>query len=195
MKSKYDLNEYELAERFDMLDPKMKVVDRLNIVALVGVLVLCIGGAIVNYCVRMLGEPAGMYVIYTLCGAVLTVLYMYLHELAHALAIVIVKHKRPKIKFGKRVASCGSPDIVYTKPQYAFVATFPLVLFCVVLIPLCVFLEAQFFVLPFMPLTYNVLGSLGDVYMVHRVMRSPRGCLVTDEGTEVRVYKRRVDTD
>ncbi len=185
-----DLHDYVLAEKFDMLDPKVKVVDRLNIVALAGVLVLCIGGAIVNYCLRMLGEPAGMYIVYILCGVVLTVLYMYLHELAHAFAIIAVKHKRPKVKFGKRVASCGSPDIIYTKAQYAFVALFPLVLFCIVLVPLCIILDAQFFVLPFMPLTYNILGSFGDIYMVNRVMKAPRKCVVVDEGTEVRLYIR-----
>lgn len=180
--------EFRPVKRLDMLGNKHRLVNKLNTVAVVMIFIFGAVGLVLNYCLRMLGVPGGMYFVYSLCGAVLCVAYIYLHELAHALAIVMVKRKKPEIKFGKLVASCGSPSIDFSKIQYIFVASFPFVFFCAALVPLCILLPATYFPLPFLPLCYNVFGSMGDVYMIWAMSSAPKNCIIIDGGTEVIAY-------
>ncbi|MDE7107939.1 MAG: hypothetical protein K2O39_06405, partial [Clostridiales bacterium] len=67
MKAVYD---YKAIKRLDMSDPKFKMLNKLNIFALISVSVSCVVGIVVNYCLRMLGQAGGMYFVYILCGAV-----------------------------------------------------------------------------------------------------------------------------
>ncbi|MCH5162571.1 MAG: DUF3267 domain-containing protein [Clostridiales bacterium] len=174
--------------RLDMLGNKHKLIDKLNAAAMILVIACGAIGLVLNYVLRMLRMPGGMYFVYSLGGAALCIAYIYLHELAHALAIIMIKRKKPEIKFGKFVASCGAPSVTFSKPQYVFAASFPLVFYCAALIPLCVLLPAEFFPLPFLPLCYNVFGSMGDVYMMRVMTRSKKGCVIVDNGTEVIAY-------
>lgn len=179
---------YKPVLKLDMLGNKHKLINKLNSVALITIMIVGAIGVVLNYCLRMLGMPGGMYFVYALAGAVLCFVYIYLHELTHALAIVLIKGQKPNIKFGKLVASCGSPSICFSKVQYVFVASFPFVFYCVALIPLCVLLPAVYFSLPFLPLCYNVFGSMGDMYMIRTMLRAPGKCIIIDSGTEVAAY-------
>ncbi|MDE6028973.1 MAG: DUF3267 domain-containing protein [Clostridiales bacterium] len=185
MKAVYD---YKAINRLDLSDPKFKMLNKLNLFALISITVCCVVGIVLNYCLRMLGQAGGMYFVYILCGVVLCFIYPYVHEFAHAFAIIISKWKRPYIKFGKFAAYCGSPDIIFTKGQYFFVAAFPFFFYCAALIPLCVLLPPYFFVLPFMPLAYNVFGSVADLFMIRLVLSSPKYAVVVDCGTDIVVY-------
>ncbi|MDE6200943.1 MAG: DUF3267 domain-containing protein [Clostridiales bacterium] len=185
MKKVYD---YKAIQRLDLSDPKFKMLNKLNIFALISITASCVVGIILNYCLRILGFPGGMYFVYILCGAALCLIYPYVHEFAHAFAIIISSFKKPYIKYGKFAAYCGSPNIIFTKAQYFFVASFPFVFYCALLIPLCVLLPAEFFVLPFMPLMYNVFGSVADFFMIRHVLSAPKRGVVVDCGTDVVVY-------
>ncbi len=179
---------YKPCLRLDMLGNRHKLIDKLNTVAIVTILAVGAIGLVINYCLRMLHHAGGMYFVYSLVGAALCVAYIYLHELTHAFAIIIIKGKAPQITFGKFVASCGSPSIAFSKVQYAFVALFPFVFYCAALIPLCVLIPPVYFPLPFLPLCYNVFGSMGDLYMVGVMMHTPRHGIIIDSGTEVVSY-------
>ena len=180
--------EYKAVARLEMLDPKFKLLHKLNVFALVTVLVSSAIGLVLNYCLRYLGAPGGMYLVYILCGFVLCLIYPYVHEYAHAFAVALIKFKFPQVKFGKLAATCGSSDIVFNKPQYVFVAVFPFALYCWLLIPLCILLPPLYFPLPYMPLTYNVFGSVADFFMIKRAVRTPKGSIIIDGGTEVVTY-------
>lgn len=183
-----DLDNYDLISRLDLISDKRKLIDALNKAALLSVMGGSAIGIVLNYCLRMLGAPGGMYFVYSFCGFLLCVLYVYLHELTHALGIVLTTARRPKIRFGKFVASCGSDDIIFTKGKYFFAASLPLIFYCALLIPLCILLPPLYFPLPFMPLCYNVFGSMGDMYMIHLVMSAPKRCAVIDKGAELCIY-------
>lgn len=185
MKPVYD---YKAINRLDLSDPKFKMLNKLNIFALITIIGSCVVGIALNYFLRMYGQSGGMYFIYILVGVVLCIIYPYVHELAHAFAIIICRGKKPYIKFGKFAAYCGSPDIIFTKSQYFFVASFPFILYCAILIPLCVLVPAEYFVLPFMPLMYNVFGSVADYFMIRVVLGSPKHGIVVDCGTDVVIY-------
>lgn len=185
MKAVYD---YKAINRLDLSDPKFRMLNKLNLFALISIFVSCAIGIVLNYCLRMMGEPGGMYFIYILCGVGLCIIYPYVHEFAHAFAIIICRGKKPYIKFGKFAAYCGSPDIIFTKLLYFFVASFPFFFYCAVLIPLCVLLPAEYFVLPFMPLMYNVFGSVADLFMIRVVVSAPKHGVVVDCGTDVVIY-------
>ncbi len=171
-----------------MLDHKHNVVKKMNSFAIIAILVCCAIGDLLNYCLRMLGKPGGMYFLWILAGCVLCFCYIYLHELTHALAILMVKRELPTIRIEKFVASCGSPTMVFSKTEYFFVAVAPFAFYCLLLIPLCVVLPPSFFPLPFMPLMYNIFGSMGDLYMINRVMKLPKKAVVIDSGTEMNMY-------
>lgn len=179
---------YRSVGRVDMLDPKRNIVGKLNKVAIFAIFFGAALGILLNYIFRMKGEPGGIYFLYSIMSAFCCVLYIYLHEFTHAAAILLIKGEKPRIKFHKLVASCGSPTIVFGKLQYFFVASAPFAVFCALLIPLCILLPAVYFPLMFSPLCYNVFGSMGDMYMIARVMRSPRYSTVVDKGTELVIY-------
>lgn len=180
---------YKPAARFDMLDSKYRLLHKLNMLALIAVVLCCAVGLPLNYALRMLGAPVGLYIAYALCGVFLCLIYPYFHEFTHAFAIILIKGKRPEIKFGKLAASCGAPDMMFSKSQYFFVASLPFFFYCVALIPLCVLLPPMYFSLPFMPLCYNVFGSSADIYMICRAMTTPKGSIIIDGGAEVSIYK------
>lgn len=180
---KINIENYKEIRKIDMVDPRLGLVRYLNKIALPGMLISIVIGLILNYCLRMLGQPGGFYAIYAIAGFVLCLIYIYLHELTHAVSIVLIKHIKPKIKFGLLVASCGVENVYFNKFQYFIVAVMPLFLFCVALIPLCVLLPPIYFPLPFMPLCYNIFGSLGDVYMIRAALTAPKNSVISDSGT------------
>ena len=180
---------YKAVNRLDLSDPKFKRLNKLNVFAFVAILVTCVIGLVVNYCIRMLGQTGGFYFIYILCGFVNCLIYPNVHEFAHAFAVIVCRGKAPTIKFGKFAAYCGSPDIIFNKSQYFFVASFPFVFFCALLIPLCVFIPAVFFPLVFMPLMYNVFGSVADMFMINKALKAPKCGIIVDCGTDVVIYE------
>lgn len=179
---------YKAVSHLDMITAKNGLIGKLNTFAVITIIVGNALAMLLNYIFRMRGEPGGMYFVYGLCGAAFCVLYIYLHELTHAVAIMSVKHTVPEIRFGKLVASCGAPMTAFSKAQYFFVASFPFLFYCAALIPLCILLPAVYFPMPFMPLCYNVFGSMGDMYMIRKMMAVPRRCVVIDNGTDVSAY-------
>lgn len=179
---------YKKIGRLDMLDPKHNIVKRLNSFVAITIFAVCFVGVLLNGILRSLGEFVGLYFVWIAVGIVLCILYIYLHELTHAAAILLIKGEKPEIKIRKLVASCGSPTIAFTKFQYLFVAGIPFAFYCLLLIPLCVLLPPIYFPIPFMPLVYNVFGSIGDMYMIYRVMRLPKKAVVIDSGTELTMY-------
>ncbi len=184
-----ECTEYKQAAHIDLLDKdKKKMISKMNIAALICIMAFSVLGVILNYFLRMRGQDGGMYFIYILIGVPLCVLYIYLHEVMHMIAVLMLTGKKPDIKFGKLVASCGSPFITYGKAGYFFVASFPLIFFCAVLIPLCVLLPPTYFPLPFIPLCYNIFGSAGDVYMIKRALSVKGKCIIVDSGTAVHMY-------
>ena len=185
MKRTYD---YKAALRLNMLDPKLRLLHKLNAFAVVSILIGCAVGLVLNYCLRMLGEPGGMYFVYMLGGVGLCLIYPYVHEFAHAVAVIVLTGKIPSVKFGKLAAYCGSPDIVFNKIRYYMVASFPFLLYSAILIPLCIFVPPIYFSLPFMPLMYNVFGSVADWFMIHIAAASPRHSIIVDSGTEIITY-------
>ncbi|MCH5160851.1 MAG: DUF3267 domain-containing protein [Clostridiales bacterium] len=181
--------EYKEILHINLLDNvRRKLINKLNVFAFFAVIVCSVVGVALNYFLRMRGESGGVYILFILAGVPLCLLYIYLHEVMHFLAVLISTGKKPEIKFGKLVASCGSPTISYGKAKYFFVASFPLIFFCATLIPLCVLLPPEFFPLPFIPLCYNIFGSFGDIYMIMRAL-SVRGiCRIIDSGTDIYIY-------
>ena len=173
----------------DVLGVNRNIIKKLTNIALFAVIGSCIAGLILNYCLRMPGKPFGMYAVYALGGFALTVLYMYFHEFTHAFGILLIKGKRPIIKFQKFVASCGAPFLPFNKAQYFFVASLPFIFYCLLLVPLCILLPPVYFPLPFMPLCYNIFGSMGDMYMIGRMMRASKHCVIIDSGTEVSAFR------
>lgn len=184
----HETHDYKLVVRYDMLGPHQKILQKLNAVATVSVLICCAVGSTLNYCLRMYGQAGGMYFVYILCGSGLCLVYPYVHELAHAFAVIAVKGKAPSVKFGKLAACCGSPFIIFSKPQYFFAAAFPFLFFGVAAIPVCIFLPAMFFPIAFMPAVYNLFCSMGDFYMINKAAKAPRGCAIIDGGTEISVF-------
>lgn len=179
---------YSLVAKIDMLSDKRKMINKLNSIAIVSILIINSVVMLLNYVFRMRGEAGGIYFICGLCGAIACVIYIYLHELSHALAVIMIKGVLPEIRFGKLVASCGVPMVAFNKTQYFFVASFPFVSFCLILIPLCIVLPPVYSIIPFMPLCYNVFGSMGDAYMIKRMMVTPKNSVIVDNGTSVAAY-------
>ena len=180
--------EYKAVSRLNMLDPHLRLLHKLNVFAVVAIVFSCGIGLLLNYCLRMLGQAGGDYFVYALCGVGLCLIYPYVHEYAHAAAILFATGKIPKVRFEKLAAYCGSPDIIFNRAQYIICASFPFVLYCAILIPLCILLPPLYFPLPFMPLMYNVFGSVADGFMIVRVAKSPARSIVVDGGTEIVIY-------
>ncbi|MBQ7862512.1 MAG: DUF3267 domain-containing protein [Clostridia bacterium] len=129
------------------------------------------------------------YMIRMLSIAVLTVIYMVLHELVHGISMKLCGTKKVKYGFTGMYAFAGSDDY-YGKKPYIFIALAPVVLWGIVLavINFCVPYE-WIWVVYFLQI-FNISGAAGDFFVTAKFSGFPEDILVKDHGVGMVVYSR-----
>ncbi len=129
------------------------------------------------------------FLIRILALAVLSVLYMILHELVHGIAMKLCGTKKVKYGFTGMYAFAGSQDY-YSKKPYIFIALAPVVLWGIVLAVVNLMVnEEWFWVIYFIQIT-NISGAAGDFFVTAKFSRFPDDILVRDHGVGMVVYSK-----
>jgi len=127
------------------------------------------------------------YVIRFASLAVFTVLYMFLHELVHGIAMKLCGTKKVKYGFTGMYAFAGSEDY-YDKKAYIFIALAPVVLWGIVLAIITPFVPAEWFWVVYFIQVSNVSGAAGDFFVTLKFSRFPKDILIKDSGVGMTVY-------
>lgn len=118
---------------------------------------------------------------------VLMVLYMFLHELVHGIAMKLCGTKRVKYGFTGLYAFAGSEDY-YDKKSYIFIALAPIVLWGTVLAAVNFFVPTEWFWIVYMIQLINISGAAGDLFAAVKFSRMPKNILIQDSGVNMRVF-------
>ena len=118
---------------------------------------------------------------------VLMVLYMFLHELVHGIAMKLCGTKRVKYGFTGLYAFAGSEDY-YDKKSYIFIALAPIVLWGTVLAAVNFFVPTEWFWIVYMIQLINISGAAGDLFAAVKFSRMPKNILIQDSGVSMRVF-------
>lgn len=114
--------------------------------------------------------------------------YVFIHELLHALAIRMFNKDIKLQFFSNGVVSLVGAERKFSKWQYIFVQLFPFFVLTVVFM-LCLFLLTLSVWLGFyFLLTLNLGSSAGDFYMVAKILSEPRDIKILHNGIESKVY-------
>ena len=118
---------------------------------------------------------------------VLMVLYMFLHELVHGIAMKLCGTKRVKYGFTGLYAFAGSEDY-YDKKSYIFIALAPIGLWGTVLAAVNFFVPTEWFWIVYMIQLINISGAAGDLFAAVKFSRMPKDILIQDSGVSMRVF-------
>ena len=129
------------------------------------------------------------YVIRFASLAVFTVLYMFLHELVHGIAMKLCGTKKVKYGFTGMYAFAGSDDYYHKKP-YIFIALAPVVLWGVVIAIINPFITKEWFWVVYFLQVTNLSGAAGDLFVTIKFSRFPKDILVKDYGVGMTVYSK-----
>ena len=127
------------------------------------------------------------YIIRFASIAVLSVLYIVLHELVHGIAMKLCGTKKVKYGFTGMYAFAGSEDY-YDKKAYVFIALAPVVLWGIVLAIINPFVPAEWFWVVYLIQISNISGAAGDFFVTLKFSRFPKDILVRDYGVGMTVY-------
>ena len=115
------------------------------------------------------------------------VVYIFLHEAVHGVAMKLCGTKRVKYGFTGMYAFAGSEDY-YPKIPYLCIALAPVVLWGVVLAVLAVLLPAECYWTVQLIQLINLSGAAGDLYVTWLLSRMPKDILIQDAGVAMQVF-------
>jgi len=115
------------------------------------------------------------------------VVYIFLHEAVHGVAMKLCGTKRVKYGFTGMYAFAGSEDY-YPKIPYLCIALAPVVLWGVVLAVLAPLVPPAWFWVVYTIQLINLSGAAGDLYVTAKFSRLPGDILVRDSGVSMTVY-------
>lgn len=129
------------------------------------------------------------YMIRMLSLAVLTILYMVLHELVHGISMKLCGTKKVKYGFTGMYAFAGSDDY-YGKKPYIFIALAPVLLWGIVLAVINFCVPHEWIWVVYFLQIFNISGAAGDFFVTAKFSGFPEDILVQDHGIGMVVYSR-----
>lgn len=127
------------------------------------------------------------YAIRMLSIAVLSGLYIVLHELVHGISMKLCGTKKVKYGFTGMYAFAGSDDY-YGKKSYIFIALAPVVLWGIVLAVINFLVPNEWVWVIYFLQMFNITGAAGDFYVTVKFLRFPEDILIKDCGVSIVVY-------
>jgi hypothetical protein len=112
-----------------------------------------------------------------------------LHEGFHGLFFRLFSHTRPKYAFKVYYALASAPGWFFPRWQYFFISLAPLFAITTLAILGIRFLP-EFYLLPlYFLLILNASGAVGDLWVVARLIFSPRSTMIRDFGDAIEFYR------
>ena len=115
------------------------------------------------------------------------ILYFFLHEFLHGVAMKLCGTKKVKYGFKGVYAFAGSDDY-YDKKSYLMIAMAPVVVLGIILIILNCIVPSQWFWVVFLIQISNISGAMGDIYIAICFRKLPKDALLRDDEIGIIVY-------
>jgi hypothetical protein len=130
--------------------------------------------------------PSGLSAVLVIVASFAAVLL--LHELVHGAFFWLVTRSRPHFGLQAAYAYAAAPDWYIPRNPYLVVGLSPLILISLAGVALLPWLPAAL-VLPWVfALAVNASGSVGDVYIIARLLAGPPSAVVNDHGDCIHIY-------
>ena len=113
---------------------------------------------------------------------VVTVVMIVVHEAFHGHCFWLFTRSKPKFAFKFYYAYASAPDWYLPRWQYLITGLAPLVGITAICVGLMFIVPAWLMPSLLWMLVFNTSGAAGDLWMVWRLLRSPRGVLARDKG-------------
>ena len=167
---------------------------KLALIVNLGALVITIPLILLGIWIRPLDfsalfERPVSYMLGALLTAVLSVAYIFLHELVHG---VFIKHyckEKAEYGFTGLYAFAGKKDAYFDKRSYLVIALSPVVIWGLVLLAANILLPQVFWPIYFVQIV-NLSGAAGDLYVTALLCRMHGDVLVNDDGVSMRFYQK-----
>lgn len=119
---------------------------------------------------------------------VTTFAVLVLHEMIHGLFFWLFTRARPRFGFKGAYAYAAAPGWYIPRPQFLAVGLAPLVLISLAGLLILPVTAPPVSLVIVVALILNATGAIGDLYMVVRLLSTPRGVLIEDEGEGIRWF-------
>jgi len=118
----------------------------------------------------------------------LTVSLLTIHELVHGLFFWAFTRSRPAFALHLFYACAGAPDWYFPARQYAASALAPLLIIDAVGVLLMMLVPLGWVLAPIYMIAMNTGGSMGDLFILYRVLKLSPTSLVNDTGDVITFY-------
>lgn len=132
-------------------------------------------------------EPVWLNIVKIALTAVLTILYLSLHELVHGAFMKIFGAKNVKLRFGG-LYFCAECSDYFGKIPYIVMMFSPVVVFAVLFSAVCALVSSRWFWIFYLIQVINLSGVAGDIVVACRLLKAPKDILVLDKGAEKIIY-------
>lgn len=133
------------------------------------------------------GNDITMFLLRAILLLAMIIVYMFLHEFIHGVAMKICGTKKVYYGFTGIYAYAGSKEY-YDKAAYIFIALAPVVTFLVMLAIVNLLVPLSWFWTIYFIQVVNVSGAAGDIYVTCKFLRMPKDMLIKDAGVSMIVY-------
>ena len=128
--------------------------------------------------------------LWVLLGAVVfIVVLIFLHEAAHGLFFRIYTGEMPKFAVKLSYAYAAAPDWYIQRNAYLIIGAAPAVLITLVGLFCCLFVHPSWLVGIVLFISLNFSSSVGDFYVLLRLMTKPADVYVKDVGDKMTFYQ------
>jgi len=182
-------NKYVLDYELDIIKDK-KLLIKLNIYSFVlFALVMSIYLLIIKFTDKSLSlQELGNASLKMLIFILLSILYIFAHEIVHA--IVYKFYTKEKVKFGFHgmAASASVPGVYFYKKPYLTIGLAPFIVFTILFIVPIFFLNGVDLLLLFLLIGTHIGGCIGDFFVSFKLLKYPDNTLIEDMGPSMRFY-------
>lgn len=111
-----------------------------------------------------------------------------LHELVHGAFFWFFSHSRPRFGFRGGYASAAAPGWFFPRRQYLVIGLAPFIILSVVGMIVVIFVPIKMLAVILVAMIANASGSVGDLWIVSKVIRERRNIIVEDLGDGMNFY-------
>ena len=180
---------YRASLHIDLQKDK-KTALKVNLWGVAIMVVLFLIGALIRPISLILDRDEGLSAFLLHWGVVIVsmLVYLVLHELTHAAAMKYYGSTKVRFGFTGMYAYAGSEVDYFAKKPYRVIALAPLVLWTLILTPICFLVPQDWFWPMWVLLVMHASGCIGDIWVTLRLLREPEEIYVRDTGVEMTVF-------
>lgn len=115
-------------------------------------------------------------------------IYSVLHELVHALYIILFLRQKPQFKFSFPYVYVGCDCAYFKLMSYAAYALAPIAILGAAIAWVGSMLPINYFWCIYVIQIFNISGATSDFYAIYKIAKAPRNSIAQDAGHEIFIF-------